>query len=94
MALWASRLETDLAAFRERVEPFLVQNESANNLPLGLLGRMTIECSSLVMAVVERESDLMLAALQTDAKQPLVLSFNENPRSRSPAKPVNCAKGG
>lgn len=69
------RRESHLGRFRNAVEPFLRQQESANNLILGLLGRSHADDPPEVMALVEDSQGPILVALKTDPAHALILSF-------------------
>lgn len=66
------RWETDLGRFRNTVEPFLRQKESANNL---ILGRSQADDPPEVMALVEDSQGPLLVALKTDPAHALILPF-------------------
>lgn len=53
----------NLLEFKEEVTPFLEQDEVFNNLPLGVL--QSAEKTPMLMAVVKRDEEMVLAVLQT-----------------------------
>ena len=63
----------DAAEFARRVEPFLVEHEAANNLPLGLIATVHEFTDSPYLACVERDGEVAAVGLRTPPRG-LVLS--------------------